>query len=508
VADPPTSAPSGLGRRVAVASFYAVLQRALLRGIGLFGTVILARLLAPEDFGIVAVAAIVQTFLEILSSTSFQLALVRMPAPSRAHYDTVFTMNLLRGLLLGGVLFGLADLQAALMGEPRVAGVMRLLAVSVVLQGLHSVRMADFQRELRFDRILRFDVAGKLILFAISMPLAFWLRNYWALVLGSPLSQLLVIPLSYYMAPHRPRLGLSAWREFFNFSKWLFLGNLCGLLDGQQINILVGRFAGIAALGLFQVAYQIAALPVSEIAAPLRGPAYAGYARAQGDLAAMRWQFRTTLELMWVIILPLSVGIGLTAHEITRLFLGERWLSLAPIMPLVGLYALCDAIGQFTHGLQIVLNRQARMVLSWFAIVLVRIPLVAWATVAFGLTGAMVAMLATGVVNAILWLRLAGQLIGLRLRDTLLVLWRGAAAAGAMAAIVRQVPPPEASIWPASWFWSAAIVLVIKATAGAAIYAAGLFATWRLQGSPRDSAEAYLLRMGKAGLDRLGTLPS
>jgi O-antigen/teichoic acid export membrane protein len=185
------------------------------------------------------------------------------------------------------------------------------------------------------------------------------------------------------------------------------------------------------------------------------------------------------------------------------LFLGERWLALTPIMPLVGLYALFDAIGQFTHGLQVVLNRQARMVLTWFAIILVRLPLVAWATVTFGLAGAVTVLLVTGMVNAALWLRQAGHLIGLGFGETVLVLRRGAGAAGAMAALVMLIPPQVGS-WAGSWFWAAAVVLLIKTGIGAMTYCAGLLALWRLQGAPRDSAEAYVLRMGKAGLGRLG----
>jgi lipopolysaccharide exporter len=323
------------------------------------------------------------------------------------------------------------------------------------------------------------------------------------LVVGNPISQIVLIPVSYAMAPYRPRIKLDHWREFINFSKWLLFGNICSLLDGQLMNIVIGRLEGMSAVGLYQLAYQIAALPVSEIAAPLRGPAYAGFARLQGKPPAMRWQFRATLEMQWMVILPLSVGIALTAHEITSLFLGAHWVGLTPIMPLVAGAALLDALGHFTHGLQIVLNSQRRMVLVWFATILVRVPLVALGTAQYGLVGAMVALVGTGLVNALVWLSQAGSLIGLSLPNCLAPLWRSSTAAAAMTGVVLFVP--------AHWFANSALLqdgfsLLIKAGAGAATYCGALAALWWLSGMPDRSAEAEILRLLHRLTHRLGLL--
>jgi PST family polysaccharide transporter len=99
---PPPQPPPRLGRLIAVGSFFAVLQRIVLRGLGLFSTLLLVRLLSPEDFGVAAVAGAMLTLLEMLTATSFGLALIRMPAPEPRHYDTAFTLTVLRGVLIGG----------------------------------------------------------------------------------------------------------------------------------------------------------------------------------------------------------------------------------------------------------------------------------------------------------------------------------------------------------------------------------------------------------------------
>lgn len=499
-APPPT--PPRLGQRVALASLFAILQRVILRGIGLVSTVVLARLLTPEDFGIVGVAAVVQTTLEGLTSTGFGLALIRMQAPQRVHYDTAFTLTVLRSLVVAAGLAGTAGLQAGFMGEPRVAPVMWVMALTGVVQSLESIRMFDLQREFRFDVLLRYAVLQKVLGFAITIPLAFWLRSYWALVLAAPLSRVVMIPLSYRLAPHRPRLALGAWREFFHFSKWLFLGNISAIINGQMMNVVIGRMQGMAAVGLYQIAYQVAALPISEIAAPLSQPAYAGFAKVRHHAGELARYVRAGLALQWLAILPLSAGIALTAHEVTLLFLGERWTALVPLMPLVAMFALFDALAGYLASLFIVLNRQARLVLTGYGVMLLRLGSVVHAAGAFGLIGAAWAMLGVATVNVLLWLAMAARLLGQGPGWAVGALWRPGLAAALMAGAVLAIPAGAAARLGLPW--PVAGTLALKAAAGAVVYVGVTAALWRAAGMPGQSAETHLARMAGGALARLG----
>jgi lipopolysaccharide exporter len=496
---PPPAAPR-LGQRVALASLYAILQRVILRGIGLVSTVILARLLTPEDFGIIGVAAVVQTALEGLTSTGFGLALIRMREPQRVHYDTAFTLTVLRGLVVAGGIAGTSWWQAGFMGEPRVAPVMWVMALTALMQSLESIRMFDLQRELRFDTLLRYHVLQKLLGFAIVIPLAFWLRSYWALVLAAPLSRIVMIPLSYRLAPHRPRLALGAWREFFHFSKWLFLGNISAIINQQMMNLVIGRFQGMAAVGLYQIAYQIAALPISEIAAPLGQPAYAGFAKVRHHPGELVRYVLAGLALQWLVILPLSAGIALTAREVTLVFLGDRWTALVPLMPIVAMFALFDALAGYLATLFIVLDRQARMVLTGYGVMLLRLGSVVYAADTYGLIGAAWAMLGAACLNVALWQAMAGRLLGQRPGWMLGALWRPALAAALMAGAVLAIPADAAV--RLSLPWPIAATLGIKAATGAAVYLAVTLALWQASGRPGQSAESHLARMASGALAR------
>jgi len=495
-----------LGRRVAVASLYAILQRVVLRCLGFVSTLILVRLLSPEDFGIVALASAVYVILDMLTATGFGLALLRMQEPTRAHYDTIFTLGLVRAAILVLALVGFSGVQAELMGDPRIQQVIWVIALALLIGCFESPRLIDFQRNLRFDRLLHYAVLNKVLGLVISLPLAFWLQNYWALVLAGPLSRLVTVPYSYRLAPYQPRLSLAAWRELINFSKWLLLHNLCCLIDGQLMNWIIGRTRGIAAVGLYQVGYQIAALPVTEIAVPIRSPFFAGFARIYHDLAELRRQFLNGLELQWLVLLPLSVGVALTAREVTLIFLGERWVELVPLIPLIALYALCDSFGVNTHNIFLVLNRQAKMVITYFGIILVRTAAVTYGAYEYGIIGAVWALLITAVVNVTLWQLQAGTMLRLAVWDVARVLWRGGLAALLMCGVVWLVPDTIGARLGLH-FWPVILALVAKAGLGACTYVGTVLLLWLAAGAPGQSAEAQIMRAVVAGLARMGIAP-
>lgn len=489
---------------VARASILSIIQRFIVKFLGLFNTLILVRLIAPEDFGIVALAAAVQSTLEAITQSGLGMALIRMRAPTRAQYDTAFTISVIRGAIVAAALVATADLQAGFMGDARIGPVMHVQAAAVLLSSLESIRMADFHRRLEYEAILKFNVLQKIVGLAISVPAAFYFRNYWALVISAPLNWFIMIPVSYWMAPYRPRLTLSCWRDFFHFSKWLMVGNLLGIVEGNLMTVVVGRLNGVTALGLFQVAFQIAALPISEIAAPIRLPAYASFARMQNDRPAMCRQFLASLGLQTLVILPLSFGIALTSEEVTLLFLGQRWVELIPIIRAVALFVLFDAIAPFVFNVFIVLGKQKPMVLIWAVTVALRLLLVSVGAYHFDVLGATFGMLVTAIICAIAWSILVCRIFHISLGRLLAQYWRPFVAGLAMAASVQLLS--YAAWLPAAGLGGVTVALLAKASLGAVTYAAVAFGLWCAAGQPRDAAELRFLGLLQPVAARLGSI--
>src|SRR5579864_7072252 len=178
-------------------SLWILALRWTVRLTGLVSTVILARLLSPADFGVVAMAMIVVNFLEMFRETGEVLAIIRHPNPTREHYDSAWTISVGIGLTVGALIFAIAPLTGLYFHDSRSIVVMQILAFKAILGGFENIRTLNFRRELRFDRYYLFNVYPKIASFVVTLTLAFLIRNYWALVAGILTSQIASIITGY-----------------------------------------------------------------------------------------------------------------------------------------------------------------------------------------------------------------------------------------------------------------------------------------------------------------------
>ena len=491
---------SAVGRKVAVSAALMVLLRVAFRIIGVISTLILVRLLQPADFGLVGLATITYSVLDTLSDFSFEIALLRMKAPDRTHYDTAWTLGVVRGIIVAVCLAASAPLLVDLMSEPRVQKLTFVLAAVALLQSFQNIGIVDFQRELKFDRVFWFRLIGKLAGTLVTIPLAFTVGNYWALIIGLAAGRLVLVPLSYIMHPYRPRPSIAAWHDLIHFSKWLVVGNIQAAIDGYSTAFVLSRVGGAAQLGLYQVAYDIAALPASEIAAPARQPLYAGYARVMDDLAALRGQYLGGLSLTLALIVPASVGIYLMAEPTTVLVLGPKWSGAVPMVRLIALFALLEAVSHSTIEVFTVLNRQRRLAAFRLLQIVIRFAALGLGGYFGGAIGAVQGMLATAVVNTVMMLMGLGPLIGMTLRDLARATGRTLLATSGMVVTVLIV----LEAWPSTG--GLGIVEYIRffsicaVGAVAQIVVQGLL--WRAAGSPQGS-EAHIAHALISGVRRV-----
>ncbi len=470
-----------LGKRVAKSAAWMVMKRLAFKFIGLFSTLILVRLLAPEAFGLAAIASTAYDALNTISEFSFSLALVKMKHPDRAHYDSAWTLIVLRGFAIGAAMYLSAPLISDLMREPRLTDITRVMALYPVLWGFENIGLIEFQRDLRFDRLFVYDVLGKIAGFVVVIPAALILHNAWAVVIGTIAPKVAQIPASYIMHPYRPRVSFKAGAELLRFSKWLFATNVLSLANNYMITILIGRIGGAGSVGLFRTAEQIGILPVSEVAAPIRGPMYAGYAKVLHDPERLCRHVIDGLSLTLMIITPLSVGIALTAKLIEQVALGAEWTGAAPFIQVCAFYALFEGIGEFTHNLYVVKDRQRRFVEIMTVTVLARVALVVWAGFAHGVLWAAAMFAITSFFSSAIWFGQLTTMIGLSLTRMFLAIWRTMAATGAMAAGVYSLM----SAWPRDMgIAGRATELALAIVGGGVIYIGILLGSWFLAGSP------------------------
>ena len=486
-----------VNRRVAAGALLMVLLRLGFRLIGIVSTLVLVRLLQPADFGLVAIATVTYSVLDTLSDLSFEAALIRMAKPERVHYDTAWTIGLARGVLVMTGLLASAPLVAHFMRDDRLISLFSVLAAVALCQSFQNVGIVDFQRDLRFSRVFWFRLMGKLAGTVVTLVLAIGTQSYWALVIGAAVGKLVSVPLSYGMHAFRPRISLAGWRDLVGFSKWLMAGNFLQAIDSYATVFIVGRLGGPAQLGLFQVAAEIAALPASEIAAPMRPPLYASYVRLATDAAALRAQFLTALGITLALIMPASVGICLMAEPITLLVLGAKWAGAVPLIKLFALVFLLDAIGHSTFEVFMAIGQQRRQVAANTAALAAKVcGIVVGASVA-GVIGAVEGILLASFFGTALLLARLSFLLGIRLDDFTKQVWRTAAATAVMTAAVMSllaVSPP-----PGNTTLGAYIHFVTICLCGATVHVAAQLSLWWLSGLPRG-AEAHIAQLATSGL--------
>jgi PST family polysaccharide transporter len=478
-----------LGRQVAVAAAFMIAGRVAIRLISVVSTLILVRLLVPEDFGIIALAGAIFTIADTLTSTGYSALLVRRREVDRDAYDTAWTLNIIRCAALALLVVATAPLQADLFDEPRITPVLAVAAATMMLDGFSSIGMARMQRQLRFAPLFRLQVAQRLLAFVFTVLIAWIWASYWALVLGNLVAKLLTVPYSYWLAPHRPRLRLTYWREFLGFSGWMFGFNLCSAVEGQSANLALGATAGSMSVGRYNVAYQIGASPVTEIAVPLREPLYSGFAQALSEEDRLRHLFVQTLGLLVTLLLPLSLGIALVADEIAAIALGSSWSAMGPLIALCALYALFDSLAQHMKNILILKDRLRLLVVTSVAVTGIRAPIVWAAAWSAGEVGMLTASLVMALGGFVAWSATATAVVGCSSRRLVAACWRPVLAGLAMAAAVlalRGVLPAAAD-----GIVDDMLRLAIAAAVGAVVHIGTQLLLWLMAGLP-DGAERRL----------------
>ena len=458
-------------------SLWMIVLRWTIRMVGLASTVILARLLAPSDFGIVAMAMIVVGMLEVLNQMGQKLAIIRLREPTREDYDSAWTISALVGLGIGGVIFAIAPFTKFYFHEPRAVAVMQCLALRAVLGGLENIGTVDFRRELQFERFFRFNALPKIVSFFVTIGLAWLLRNYWALVAGILIGQLASTLLSYSMHPHRPRFSLAKVSSLWSFSIWTLLRSIGIYLNEQIDQIVVGRIAGAASMGRYAVASDVAASPSRELNDPLVTVLYSVMARLQGNLSELRALYLRTLGWSAIICLSTSVGVVLVAPELVNLVLGSKWVDVTPLMGwlalsagLLGLssgaYVMFDVVGKPHIGARLQWVRLSLLTLAIAPVGLMTHSLTAIAATRLGITALFLPTLFIA----------AGRQIEVSIRQYISVLWRPFSAAAIMALSVELT----GVVTPVSGLAK----LLLDVSVGVATFSSSLLFMWSICGQP------------------------
>ncbi|TZG24174.1 oligosaccharide flippase family protein [Sphingomonas montanisoli] len=330
--EPEEAAVASLTGKTILGAVWMVGWRMTTRLVGLLSTLILARLLAPGDFGLVAMATVISSAIDAVSTMGLIDALVRHPRYEKKLLNAAFSLQLLRGIATAVVTMLLAWPASVWFNEPRLFLLMMPLALGSIISGLENIGIVEFRREMRFDMEFRLLAIPRLLQVVITIILAFTLRSYWTLVIGIVAGKLLRLIMTYVAHPYRPRFSLEGWRELIGFSFWTWLSGLASMVWDRVDPVVIGPAFGAAALGTYLLGMEIATLPITELVAPAAAALFAGVARARGRDGEVVNMSLPIVTLLMLGIAPLTIGLSATSGYVVDVLLGSKWTAAQPLM--------------------------------------------------------------------------------------------------------------------------------------------------------------------------------
>ncbi|MGH8218521.1 MAG: lipopolysaccharide biosynthesis protein [Steroidobacteraceae bacterium] len=478
-------------------ALWMVLFKALDRSLGFVSTLILARLLVPADFGLVAMATSLIAFLELLTYFGLDTALLRDQETTRAHFDVVWTLNVLAGGLIALLMVTLSIPAAHFYHEPRVTPVICALSLGSLIQGFENVGVVNFRKEMRFDREFRYMFSRRLVAFATTVTLAITLRNYWALVCGMLAGRVSGVGLSFILQPFRPRLSLRSLGDLLHFSKWLMLQNVISFLKTRSSDFVVGRMSGSSALGIFSVAAEISNMPGTELVAPINRAILPAYMNIAKDLPALRREFLSVMSIVALLAVPAVAGFAVCAPFMVLVLLGPKWVHAADIIEILAFYGITQVMQSNAYSAFLALGKPQVFVWITSIHVAILVPLLIALTSAHGLNGAAWAYVVSSVVIMPVDFYFITRYMGLPPLAYISRLWRPLCGATFMYLGVRAFGPPSPGAAPIPTL-QAAHGLVTCILIGAPLYVGSMGVLWLASGRPSQTAESWVLSSTKS----------
>lgn len=343
---------SELNNRVANATKWSAITEMVAKLVTPITSMVLARLLTPEAFGVVATLTMVISFAELFTDAGFQKYLVQHEFKDDKerdeHTNVAFWSNFILSMFLWGIIAVFSKSIATLVGNPGLNHVLIIACVGIPIAAFSSIQMALYRRDLNFKMLFKVRIVSVLIPLFITIPLAYWLRSYWALILGSLTQQIANAVLLTVFSNWKPRLfySLKALKEMLSFTIWSLFEAISIWLTGYIDIFIVGTTLSAYYLGLYTTSSTVVGQIIGMITAAITPVLFSSLSRLQSDKKEFDNMFYRFQKLVAFIVVPISFLVFCFSDFITEILLGDQWTEAAGFIGLWGL----------TSGVTIVLS--------------------------------------------------------------------------------------------------------------------------------------------------------
>lgn len=364
--------------------------RVFTRSLALIKIAVLARILLPFQFGIYGIATLVLGFLEMLTETGINIFLIQEKEKIDEYIDSAWVVSIIRGFLISGLIFILTPYVANYFKTPNAINILYLAAIIPIIRGFINPSCVKFQKQLEFNKQFKYDSVIFLVdtIFAISLGLITKSEN--SLIYAIIISTTLEVILSFVYFTPKPKFAFDKVKSLkvINRGKWITGAGIANYLFQNIDDIVVGRVLGTASLGIYQQAYKISTLPVSEVGEVFNKVTFPIYVNLTADIKRLKRAFLKTLLIICLLVIPFGFIVFTYPIQIVRFVLGETWISAAPVLQLLAIYGSIKAITNSFYSLFLGISKQEVVtyitLISTICLVIILYPLINL----FGILGA------------------------------------------------------------------------------------------------------------------------
>jgi PST family polysaccharide transporter len=427
----------------------------------LISTSILARMLSKTDFGLVAVAVVAINYLSVLKDLGLGAALIQRKGDIKEAANTVFTINLVIGIVLSALVIPLAPFVATYFRDPQVIPVLRWMGISFLINALGSVHTNWLVRELDYRRKLVPELGGAFTKGVISIGMAYLGYGVWSLVFGQIAGAVASVLLVWIILPWRPRLTLDRKTAggLIKFGTSVTASDIITQITDNLDYIIVGRIFGLVPLSIYTLAYRLPEMLLIGNLWVMGGVVFPAFSSIQDRPEELRRGFLASVRLVQLIAVPICLGLLIAAEPIVRVVFGDQWLEAIPVLRVLAVYAWVYSLGYHVGGLYKAIGRPDILLrLSLLTLVIIVPSLLIGAR--FGIIGVALGHLVAVLIRRTVSLGIATRYVGVTILEILAELRSSLLAALAMAPVVLAVFYFTAGLNP---FWQLALLVLCGA---------------------------------------------
>jgi PST family polysaccharide transporter len=326
-----------LRRKAAIGVVWSVIQKWGREAISFVTLIALSRLLAPEAFGLVALASAFMVLVEVFLDQGFGAAIVQRADLEREHLDTAFWISILSGILLtvGGI--AASGFLAAFFEEPRLAAIVRWLSIGFILVALSRTQAAILQRELAFKGLAARSLAANIVGGFVGVGLAFAGFGVWSLVAQNLARDLAGAIVLWRASDWRPGFSVSKkhYKELFVFGVPIVGSNILKVFNRRSHDFLIGYFLGSTMLGYYTIGYRLVLVMIRLVAGITNSVAFPIFSRIQNEPERMRRAFYSVTQYTGLLAFPVFIGLAAVAPELIPALFGDKWGPSVPVMQIL-----------------------------------------------------------------------------------------------------------------------------------------------------------------------------